>query len=161
MGIKEALISLFTDDPLNWIKWGVVFAVLIAGYVIAIALYKKISYHLIWARKRDIAKSRGHIIKATLTNKHPSGEVAHYNWHAVYHYTLQGEARQYTAYFKHPATPPLFLYLSYIDNPNKLFSCDEYHYENHKGNILLPAIFLPWILAVGAMFLLRDELPGA
>ena len=46
MGIKEALISLFTDDPLNWIKWGVVFAVLIVGYVIAIALYKKISYHL-------------------------------------------------------------------------------------------------------------------
>ena len=97
MGIKEALISLFTDDPLNWIKWGVVFAVLIVGYVIAIPLYKKISYHLSWERKRDIAKSRGHIIKATLTNKHPSGEVAHYNWHAVYHYTFQGEARQYTA----------------------------------------------------------------
>ena len=161
MGIKEALISLFTDDPLNWIKWGVVFAVLIAGYVIAIALYKKISYHLSWERKRDIAKSRGHIIKATLTNKHPSGEVAHYNWHAVYHYTLQGEARHYTAYFKHPATPPLFLYLYYIDNPNKLFSCDEYHYENHKGLILFPVIFLPLILAVGAMFLLGVELPGA
>lgn len=161
MGIKEALISLFTDDPLNWIKWGVVFAVLIVGYVIAIALYKKISYHLSWERKRDIAKSRGHIIKATLTNKHPSGEVAYYNWHAVYHYTFQGEARQYTAYFKHPATPPLFLYLYYIDNPNKLFSFDEYHYENHKGLILFPVIFLPWILAVGAMFLLGVELPGA
>ena len=160
MGIKEALISLFTDDPLNWIKWGVVFAVLIVGYVIAIALYKKISYHLSWERKRDIAKSRGHIIKAALTNKHPSGEVAHYNWHAVYHYTFQGEARQYTAYFKHPATPPLFLYLYYIDNPNKLFSCDEYHYENHKGLILFPVIFLPWILAGVALVLLGVDLSG-
>lgn len=102
MSIQEALVSMFTDDPRNWVKWGIVFAILIGGYVIAIPLYNKITAGLSWERKRDIAKSKDHIIKASLVNKHPSGEVSRYNWRATYRYTLQGEERQYTAYFKHP-----------------------------------------------------------
>ena len=48
---------------------------------------------------------------------------------------------------------------SYLDNPRKLFSVEEYHYENHKAILLLPVIFLPWILALAAMFLLNIPLP--
>ncbi len=44
MGTKEAFYDLFTDDPVNWIKWGVVFVILILGYVAAVPLYKKIHY---------------------------------------------------------------------------------------------------------------------
>ena len=32
MSIKEALIGVFSDDPINWLKWGIVFAILIGGY---------------------------------------------------------------------------------------------------------------------------------
>ena len=32
MGIQEALTGVFTDDPLNWVKWAAVFAVLILGF---------------------------------------------------------------------------------------------------------------------------------
>ena len=63
---------------------------MILGYVVAIPLYKKITARLGWERKRDIAKSRDHVIKAALINKHPVGEVARYNWHATYRYTIQG-----------------------------------------------------------------------
>ena len=147
LSIQEALITMFTDDPINWLKWAVVFAVLIGGYAIAVPLYKKASHGMSWERKRDTAKSRDHVIKASLVDKHPSGEVSRYNWRAVYRYTIDGEEWQYVAHFKHPATPPLYLYLYYIDNPGKLFSCEEYHYENHKGLLLFPVIFLPWILA--------------
>ena len=42
----------------------------------------------------------------------------------------------------------------YVDDPNKLFSCEEYRYENHKGLLLFPVMLLPWILAVAVMFLL-------
>ena len=154
MSIQEALAGMFTNDPRNWIKWGVVFAVLIVGYIIALPLYKKVSAGLGCERKRDIAKSRGHVIKASLVNKRPSGEVSRYNWRAVYRYTADGEERRYSAYFKHPATPPVYLYLYYVDDPNKLFSCEEYHYQNHKGLLLFPVMLLPWILAVAAMFLL-------
>ncbi len=160
MSIREALVGLFTEDPRNWVKWGIVFAVLIGGYVVVIPLYRKIAAGLSWERKRDIAKSRNHVIKASLVNRHPSGNVSRYNWRATYRYTVQGEARQYTAYFKHPATPPLFLYLYYLDNPGKLFSCEEYHYENHKGLLLFPVMVLPWILAAAAVFLLGVEAPG-
>ena len=31
MSIREALIHMFTDDPVNWLKWALVFAVLIGG----------------------------------------------------------------------------------------------------------------------------------
>ena len=33
MSIKEALIGVFSDDPINWLKWGIVFAILIGGYI--------------------------------------------------------------------------------------------------------------------------------
>ena len=62
MGIQEALTGVFTDDPLNWVKWAAVFAVLILGYVVAVPAYKRLS----WERKRDIARSRNHIIEAAL-----------------------------------------------------------------------------------------------
>ena len=160
LSIREALATMFTDDPVNWIKWAAVFAILIGSYVIAIPLYKKVSHGMSWERKRDIAKRRGHVIQASLTDKHPTGEVSRYNWRAIYRYTTEGEERQYTAYFKHPSTPPLRLYLYYVDDPKKLFSCEEYHYENHKGLLLLPVIFLPWILAGLALVLLGVDLSG-
>ena len=138
MSITEALIGVFSDDPINWLKWGIVFAILIGGYIIAIPLYGKVSSRLSWERKRDIAK---------------------YDWSATYHYELQGEEREYHAYFKEPTRPPVYLYLYYLDNPRKLFSVEEYHYENHKAILLLPVIFLPWILALAAMFLLNIPLP--
>ena len=130
------------------------------GYAVAVPLYKKVSHGVSWERKRDIAKSRGHVIEASLTGKHPTGEVSRYNWRAVYRYTVADEERQYVAHFKHPATPPLYLYLYYVDDPDKLFSCEEYHYENHKGLLLFPIIFLPWILAVLALVLLGVDLSG-
>lgn len=158
--IQEALTAMFTSDPVNWLKWAVVFAILIGGYAVAVPLYKKVSHSAGCERKRDIAKSRGHVIKASLAAKHPTGEVSRCNWHAAYRYTIDGQEQQYTAYFKHPSTPPLYLYLYYVDDPGKLFSCEEYRYENHKAVFLLPLIFLPWILAGIALVLLRVDLSG-
>ena len=31
LSIQEALITMFTDDPINWFKWAVVFLILICG----------------------------------------------------------------------------------------------------------------------------------
>ena len=54
----------------------------------------------------------------------------------------------------------MYLYLYYLDDPKKLFSYEEYHYENHKAVLLLPIILLPWVLAIAAMFLLGIDRPG-
>ena len=109
LSIQEALITMFTADPVNWLKWAVVFAILIGCYAVAVPPYKQVSHDVSWERKRDIAKSRDHIIKAALLDKHPAGEVSCYKWRAVYRYTVADEERQYVAHFKHPATPPLYL----------------------------------------------------
>lgn len=159
MSIKDGLITLFTNGPINWIKWGVVFAILIGGYIFTVPLFSKISYRLSWERKRDIAKSRNHVIKADLVKKFPSGEVGRYDWHATYRYEFEGAVQQYHALFINPQVPPRCLHLYYLENPHKLFSFDEYHYENHKAIILLPVYFLPWILAAAAIVLLKIELP--
>ena len=42
MSITEALIGVFSDDPINWLKWGIVFAILIGGYIIAIPLWESL-----------------------------------------------------------------------------------------------------------------------
>ena len=68
---------------------------------------------------------------------------------------------QFSGLSPNSATPPLKLYLYYLNNPNKLFSYEEYHYENHKGIVMLALAALPWALAVAAMFLLKIERPGA
>ena len=160
MGIREAFVGVFTDDPVNWVKWAIVFAVLIGGYFIAIPLYKKVSYGVSLERKRDIARSRGHVIKASLVRKHPAGDFPNHDWRSWYRYSLDGGEREYRAFFKYPATPPVYLYLYYLDDPKKLFSYEEYHYENHKAVLLLPIILLPWVLAIAAMFLLGIDRPG-
>lgn len=155
MEIKEALVKLFTDDPVNWIKWVVVFFTLIGGYVVALPLYQRVSYFISWDRKRDIAKGRGHVIDAVLVKKYPHGEVGKYNWSATYRYTFENKEKEYYAYFKEPSSPPFHLYLYYLNNPRKLFSVQEYHYENHKAILLFPIMFLPWILAVLVAFVLN------
>ena len=75
--------------------------------------------------------------------KHPSGELGHYNWHTTYRYSSDGEEKHYNAYFNNPNTPPLNMELYYLDNLKKLFSYAEYHWENHKGIILLLLMALP------------------
>ncbi len=157
--LKEAFYRTFTDDPVNWIKWGIVLAVFVIGYVVAIPIYGKIRYHISWERKRDIARQRNQMIEATLIDKWRSGDAGEYDWHATYQYSVNGKQKTYKALFVHPQSPPRILYLYYLNNPNKLFSYSEYHWENHKAVILLPVICLPWIMAIAAMFLLNIEIP--
>lgn len=74
-------------------------------------------------------------------------------------YTVGGEEKEYRAFFKHPGTPPFKLYLYYLEDPERVFSYDEYHYENHKGCLYAVISFLPWILAVLFLFILQVKLP--
>lgn len=157
--LKEAFYGTFTDDPVNWIKWIIVFAVLIGGYFIAVPLLSKVEYRLSRERKRDIARSRNHIIEANLVDKYYTGEGVDRHWHATYEYTWNGKTKRYRAMFVRDQRPRCRLYLYYVDNPKKLFSCEEYRWENYKGVIFFPLMFLPWMLAILAILLLKIDLP--
>lgn len=153
--MKEAFYRVFTADPVNWLKWGIVFAVLIGSYIFTIPLYRKLHNRLGRERKRDIARSRGHIVEAKLISKYPTGAPTQYDWYGKYSYTLDGVEKRYTAYFTHPQSPPRVLYLYYLNDPKKLFSFDEYHWDNHKAVILAPVMLLPWMLAVMTVIILQ------
>ncbi|WP_394965353.1 hypothetical protein [Candidatus Allofournierella excrementigallinarum] len=88
MDYREEFVKLFTDDPVNWAKWAAVFAVLIFSYCFSIPLFNKVSYRLGREYKRDLARKRGHIIKAFILDQHPSGDAGKYDWYAKYEYSL-------------------------------------------------------------------------
>lgn len=160
MEMKEAFYALFTSDPVNWIKWGIVFFALISGYVIDILLYKKVTYRFEREHKCEIARNRNHVIKATLCKKFPTGKVSEYDWHAIYKYSLNGQEKKYKAFFKNPNEPPLILYLYYVNNPKKLFSMNEYYWNGCKGLIEFLVVIFPWLLAGIVLFLLKIPIPG-
>lgn len=158
MDYREEFVKLFTDDPVNWAKWAAVFAVLIFSYCFSIPLFNKVSYRLGREYKRDLARKRGHIIKAFILDQHPSGDAGKYDWYAKYEYSLDGNKKVYRAYFHYPNRPPRVIYLYYVNSPKRLFSMDEYHWDVPLGLIKLPVFFLPWILAVITMIVLQIPL---
>lgn len=159
--ILESMTAVFGTDPINWLKWSVVFGVLILGYIMAFPVYKKVHYAISWDKKRDIAQSRGHTIRATLV----SGNVIlrdnrkDSRCRGRYTYTIDGRERFYNAIFSNTKHPPRLLDLYYVDKPKKVFSCQEYHWDNHKALILAPVMLSPWILAIITMLALKIEMP--
>ena len=151
--LKSGLLRMFTDDPVNWIKWGIVFAVLIVVFIISYKITKKIEYRLSVQRKADIARSKGHVIegarlkkarkKGTYEERKESNKTT---YSGTYVYTLNGEEKEYRAYFGNNY-PPKQIDLYYKNSPKKLFSVEEYYWGAPKGILFLSLIFLPFIVA--------------
>lgn len=160
MEIKEVLLEVFTDDPVNWIKWILVYMVLIFGYIAILPLYRKIGYWLSYHRKRELAESKGHVFDAKMIEHYSVDNLKKRTRQATYGYMIQGQELRYRAKFKRPNKPPNALKLYYIDDPKKMFCCEEYHWQESKALSLLLVIFIPWILATLAMTLLAIETTG-
>ena len=154
--------EMFTADPVNWVKWAVVFTVFIAGFFIAFKVEKLLAPVLeSRERKKQIALERGNVIEAKLLTRSRRNyrEAGADEWSGKYEYTVGGRTKTYHATFYH-ITPPHVLRLYYVNNPKKLFSMEEYHYELGKGLLLFPIRFLPFILGGLAVFLLGAEMGG-
>ena len=81
--IQEALIKMFTDDP---VKWSVVFAILIGGYVASPCRPTKSR-----PRPRLGAEAGPSQRTETLSPKHLFSEVFRYGWRAIYRCTVEDE----------------------------------------------------------------------
>lgn len=158
--IQEVLLQAYSTDPVNWAKWIAVYAVLIIGYIAIFPIYKKVSYFMSYQRKRDIALSRDHVIQAKRIKSYVSGEASNYSCYGTYTYTLDGKEKKYRALFKNTRHAPTILYLYYVDTPKKIFAYDEYHWQNHKGIVLLFLIAIPWILAAFTIIVLKVDYSG-
>ncbi len=153
---EEAYMAeYFTNDPINWLKWAVVFAVLISSFVINIKILKKIEYSLSLRKKADEAEAKGHIIRnakrVRITKKYGltddrRNKPFNQRYHATYEYELDGEVKRYNAYFGYDY-PPAKINLYYKKNPKRLFSMEEYYWNPFEGIFYLSFVFSPFLLA--------------
>nr|MBQ8253509.1 hypothetical protein [Lachnospiraceae bacterium] len=151
--VKEPLLAMFTDDPVNWVKWAVVFTVLIGFFILSVKIYGKIEYHLSIQKKADQARAKGHVIenakrikvrKKGTYQERKEGNKQTYS--ATYRYTIDGEEKEYHAYFGNNY-PPDTIDLYYKNSPRKLFSVEEYYWQPFIGVLYLMLIFAPFVLA--------------
>ena len=86
--VIQGVDSFLSDSPINMVKWGSVFVVIIIGYIVLIK--SKIIMKIVkkWEYKRDIAISRNHVVEAKLISEYPYGEAPNYEWHAKYSYVI-------------------------------------------------------------------------
>lgn len=151
--VKGPLLEMFTDDPVNWVKWAVVFTVLVVGYILAFKIYSKIEYHLSIQKKADLARAKGHVIenakrikvrkKGTYQERKEKNKTT---YSATYRYTLDGKEKEYHTYFANNY-PPETIDLYYKNSPRKLFSVEEYYWQPHIGILYLAIFFMPFVLA--------------
>lgn len=157
---ENKFTEMFTDDPLNWLKWIIVLAVFVGSFFIAFKAEKLLAPVLeSRERKKQTAIERGNIIEAKLISRsiRNRGEDGANEWYGKYEYTIGGRTKIYHATFYH-ISPPHVLRLYYVKDPKRLFSMEEYRYELGKGLLLIPIRFLPFILGGLAVFLLGAEL---
>lgn len=157
--LKDAFLRRFTDDPVNWFKWIIIFAVFIACYAAIIKFKIGDSISNKWERKRAKAKAMGHVIKANLVSSSISGDAPYYTSHGKYEYYLNGKSKKYTAHFNYK-DPPRIVYLYYLKNPNRVFCCDEYHVQPVSDFIFALIVFSPFIICALLILLLRVDISG-
>lgn len=159
---RNQFTETFTDDPVNWVKWVIVLIVFIVGFFIAFKVEKLFAPILeSRERKKQIALERGNVIEAKLLTRSMRSyrKPGVDEWCGKYEYTVDGKTKTYHATFYH-IPPPHVLRLYYVNNPKKLFSMEEYHYDLGKGLLLFPIRFLPFILGGLAVLLLGAEMGG-
>lgn len=162
--LKEAMVRGQMDNPINWLKWAACIAVLIITYIVAFKIYCKVEYFIGREKKRDKARALNHVmqgklVKSWVSRKDDSNNrYTAYTCHATYEYEINGKIKKYHAMFDNTKTAPRILHLYYINNPNRVFAVDDYHWDAPKGLILAPIIFLPWICA--ALTAILVKIPG-
>ena len=153
--VIQGMDSFLSGNPINMVKWGSVFVVIIVGYIVLIK--SKIIMRIVkkWEYKRDIAISRNHVVEAKLISEYPYGEAPNYEWHAKYSYVIDGKELKHTAIFNNPARPPQILKLYYVNNPKRVFSEEEYIPKPLDGIFVIVLALLPFVAGTFTAILLR------
>ena len=146
--LQEGLTQIFSDNPIIWGKWLLVFAVVILTIVVRVKF--KIDDKFDPSQKLDKkvkkAIDNNHIINATLISSYVDREKN--TCREKYEYEINGEKHTYSAMFTGIYTRRI-LHLYYEDNRRKVFTNEEYHYYVFRGLPIIILNFSPFI--VGAL----------
>lgn len=154
---KEGFIQLFSNDPVVWFKWILVFLTIIISIIIRIKfkIDDKISPIYKLNKKVEKAREMNHVIEAKLIKKYVDfDDNNRRTYSGKYEYVIDGRTYNYTAIFYEEHYPPRILYLYYDKSPNKLFTNEEYHYYVLKGIPLVILNFSPLFIGAFMVWLL-------
>lgn len=158
--IRDGLTRLFTDDPVNWVKWAIVFAVFIGSYVVLIRSKSVDRLYHKWERKRQKAERMGHVVEGRLVKFTRAGSDSGDSSSGAYEYEIDGVIREHRAIFDQYITPPQALRLYYINNPDRPFSTEEYHWDGFRGCLLVILNFTPFLIGAFMVWLLGIDISG-
>lgn len=151
--IKDGLTQTFSDDPIIWGKWLLVFIAFILTFVIRIKF--KIDDKFDLSKKLDEKVKKAidnkHIINAILISSHVDRE--NNTCSGKYEYEINGKKHKYSAMFT-GTYPRRILHLYYEDNPRKVFTNEEYHHYVLRGLPLVILNFSPFIVGAFMVWLL-------
>ena len=155
--IKDGLTQLFSNNPIIWGKWLLVFASLILTFVLRLKFkiddkldpFKKLE------EKVKKAIESKHIINATLVKRYISwDEKNRRTYTGKYEYEIDGKKHNYTAKFGEEHQPPRILHLYYENTSTKVFTNEECHYYAITGLPLVILNFSPFIVGALMVWLL-------
>ena len=151
--IKEGLTQTFSDNPIIWGKWLLVFIAFILTIVVRIKF--KIDDKFNPSKKLDEKVKKAidnkHIINATLISSRVDRE--NNTCRGKYEYEINGEKHKYSATFT-GIYPRRILHLYYEEDPRKVFTNEEYHYYVLRGLPLVILNFSPLIVGAFMVWIL-------
>ena len=151
--IKEGLTQTFSNDPIIWGKWLLVFIAFILTIVVRIKF--KIDDKFAPSKKLDEKVKKAienkHIINATLISSRVYREND--TCSGRYEYEINGKKYKYSAMFT-GIYPRRILHLYYEDNPRKVFTNEEYHHYVLRGLPLVILNFSPFIVGAFMVWIL-------
>ena len=153
--MKEELTEIFSDDPIIWGKWILVFIAFILTYVIIIKfkLNEKLNPNERLDKKVQRAIENKHIINAKLIKKYTDTDTREVT-SAIYEYEVNGKMYKYRADLRGFLDARTTLHLYYENTPQKLFTNEEHH---NYGILSLPWVILncsPFLVVAFMIYIL-------
>lgn len=149
VGLQEAFVQTFSNDPVIWGKWLIAFASFILTFVIRIkfGIDDKFDPRKKLDRKVKKAIEDKHVITATLVKQYIDyDENNRTTCGGKYEYEIDGKKRTYTAYFGEGLYPRTILHLYYEKTPKKLFTNEERQFYGISGLFMVILNFSPFIV---------------
>lgn len=155
--IKDGLTQLFSNNPVIWGKWLLVFTSVILTFVIRLKfrIDDKLDPFTKLDEKVKKAIENKHIINAKLVKRYIHFNQNHIRtYKGKYEYEIDGRKRNYTAIFYGEQQPPIILHLYYENTPTKVFTNEESHYYAITGLPLIILNFSPFIVGAFMVWIL-------
>ncbi len=149
------LTELFGNNPISWLKWVIVFGVLVLSfYLLVFQLWTKINYFFSLERKIKRARERNHITRGQLLhytkNRRRDEETRQYKTTYQAWYAYEAGGVRYEKRIPMYSLPPQTLQLFWLNSPRHVFHAGTRLWRQPLGCLYLFLILAAFAIAGAA-----------